>query len=228
MEPTWQWQSSSADLEQRLTRMPEGAANRYRRVWLLPSGQVGIHVINRQAAELRKLAVGFGDLQGCLPEGGPARPPEAELLGRDLGEFLADDDPACRRLAGVVELAADMQISTVNSPSTVAKGPLVAPQNEQCPASSVTGSWSRWPVAVGGRGSRPGPDHRRQAAAGARAASGSRPWSRRPEHRAPCGRPPPGWRRGRPRAARRTALAERRSAGSGWGRGLPRLACPVA
>lgn len=77
-----------------------------------------------------------------------------------------------------------MQISTVNSPSTLAKGPLVVPQNEQCPASSVTGAAPRWPVVAGGRCSRRGPDHRRRAAGVARAASGSRPWSRRPEHRA--------------------------------------------
>jgi hypothetical protein len=36
-----------------------------------------------------------------------------------------------------------MQISTVNSPSTLAKGPLVEPQNEQCPPSPVTGSQPR-------------------------------------------------------------------------------------
>jgi hypothetical protein len=32
-----------------------------------------------------------------------------------------------------------MQISTVNNPSTLAKGPLVEPQNEQRPTASVTG-----------------------------------------------------------------------------------------
>jgi len=32
-----------------------------------------------------------------------------------------------------------MQISIVNSPSIFEKGPLEAPQNEQCPTASVTG-----------------------------------------------------------------------------------------
>jgi hypothetical protein len=43
-----------------------------------------------------------------------------------------------------------MQISTVNSPSTFEKGPLVAPQNEQCSTASVTSERPWWPWTSAG------------------------------------------------------------------------------
>jgi hypothetical protein len=48
-------------------------------------------------------------------------------------------------------------MKTVKSPWTLVKGPRVAPQNEQCPAASVTGPGSRWSVADGGQCSRRDP-----------------------------------------------------------------------
>jgi hypothetical protein len=90
----------------------------------------------------------------------------------------------------------------------------------------VTGCRPRWSVAGSGRCSRRGPGRRRPAAAAAPAASGSRPWCHRPGGRARRGRPLGGWRRGRRQAARRSAPAGRRSAGSGWGRGASQAGMP--
>jgi hypothetical protein len=51
------------------------------------------------------------------------------------------------------------------------------------PPSPVTGAAAWWPVAAAGRCNRRGPGHKRQGIGAAPAASGSKPWFRRPAGR---------------------------------------------
>jgi hypothetical protein len=71
----------------------------------------------------------------------------------------------------------------------------------------------RQPESVGDRGNRPGAGGTTRAGAGAPAASGFTPRRRRHGGRARPWRPPPRWRRGRRRAAPRTAPATPRAVG---------------